>query len=117
VELEQWRGGGEVSTTGQPLTAIHVPPADFATRLDELTAAGRQADAAKLFMTKGMGAPGVFVNLMRPEDDGPLSRDQPRRFGRPPRARLERGGARRLQPGPETVVKRPGADGWEDEHG
>jgi hypothetical protein len=23
VELKQWRGGGEVSTTGRPLSAIH----------------------------------------------------------------------------------------------
>jgi pimeloyl-ACP methyl ester carboxylesterase len=43
----------------------HVPPADFATRLDELTAAGSRGDAVKYFMTKGMGVPAFFVNLMR----------------------------------------------------
>lgn len=43
----------------------HLPPLDFATRLDELTAADRRGDAVTWFMTKGMGAPALFVNLMR----------------------------------------------------
>lgn len=40
------------------------PPADFATRLDEMVAADRRGKAVKYFMTKGMGAPGIFISLM-----------------------------------------------------
>jgi pimeloyl-ACP methyl ester carboxylesterase len=43
----------------------HVPPADFRTRLDELVAANRRGEAVSYFMTKGMGAPALFVNLIR----------------------------------------------------
>ena len=43
----------------------HVPPPDLGDRLQQLVAAGRRGDAARLFMREGMGAPGVFVNLMR----------------------------------------------------
>jgi pimeloyl-ACP methyl ester carboxylesterase len=42
-----------------------LPPADFATRLDQLTAAERRSEAVKYFMTKGMGVPRVVVALMR----------------------------------------------------
>ena len=42
-----------------------LPPADFATKLDEMTAAGRRGDATKLFMTKGMGVPAPIVMAMR----------------------------------------------------
>ncbi len=42
-----------------------LPPADFAARLDELTAADRRSEATKLFMTKAMGVPGMIVTLMR----------------------------------------------------
>ncbi len=42
-----------------------LPPTDFAAQLDELTAAGRRGEATKLFMTKGMGVPGLIVTLMR----------------------------------------------------
>ena len=41
------------------------PPADFATRLGQLVAADRRNQAVKYFMTKGMGAPGFFISLMR----------------------------------------------------
>ena len=41
------------------------PPVDFATRLDQLVAADRRSQAVKYFMTKGMGAPGFFISLMR----------------------------------------------------
>jgi pimeloyl-ACP methyl ester carboxylesterase len=43
----------------------HVPPPDFGARLNELAHADRRSDAAKYFMTRGMGAPALFVNLMR----------------------------------------------------
>jgi pimeloyl-ACP methyl ester carboxylesterase len=42
-----------------------LPPADFATRLDELTASGRRGAATRFFMTKGMGIPFPIVALMR----------------------------------------------------
>lgn len=42
-----------------------LPPADFAQRLDEMIAADRRSEAVKFFMTKGMGAPAFFINLMR----------------------------------------------------
>jgi pimeloyl-ACP methyl ester carboxylesterase len=41
------------------------PPADFAARLDALVAADRRGQAVKYFMTKGMGAPGLVISLMR----------------------------------------------------
>jgi pimeloyl-ACP methyl ester carboxylesterase len=41
------------------------PPADFATRLEQLVAADRRNQAVRYFMTKGMGAPGFFISLMR----------------------------------------------------
>jgi pimeloyl-ACP methyl ester carboxylesterase len=42
-----------------------VPPGDFGTRLDELVASGQRGKAVAWFMTKGMGMPALFVNLMR----------------------------------------------------
>jgi len=46
-------------------TTAHVPPADFEARLSALVEQDRRSDAAKLFMTQGMGAPGIAVGLMR----------------------------------------------------
>jgi pimeloyl-ACP methyl ester carboxylesterase len=46
-------------------TSGHVPPADFGRRLQELVAADRRSEAVRYFMRRGMGAPGVFVNLLR----------------------------------------------------
>jgi pimeloyl-ACP methyl ester carboxylesterase len=43
----------------------HVPPADFEQRLRELVASGRRGAAAGYFMREGMGAPRVFVGLLR----------------------------------------------------
>lgn len=43
----------------------HLPPADFASRLDALTASDRRSDAVRLYMTKGMGIPPIIVTLMR----------------------------------------------------
>jgi len=43
----------------------HLPPEDLGPRLRELIAAGRRSQAVKYFITKGMGAPAVFVGLMR----------------------------------------------------
>jgi len=43
----------------------HLPPADFATRLAEVTAADDRSAAVKLYMTQGMGIPPVIVTLMR----------------------------------------------------
>jgi len=43
----------------------HLPPADFATRLDEVTAADDRSGAVKLYMTQGMGIPSIIVTLMR----------------------------------------------------
>jgi pimeloyl-ACP methyl ester carboxylesterase len=43
----------------------HMPPPDFGRRLTELVAADRRGAAAAYFMRNGMGAPGVFVNLLR----------------------------------------------------
>jgi pimeloyl-ACP methyl ester carboxylesterase len=43
----------------------HVPPPDFAERLQSLVDADRRAAAVRLYMTEGMGAPGFFVSLMR----------------------------------------------------
>jgi dihydrofolate reductase/pimeloyl-ACP methyl ester carboxylesterase len=43
----------------------HLPPEDLGPRLAELIAAGRRGQAVKYFITKGMGAPAVFVGLMR----------------------------------------------------
>lgn len=42
-----------------------LPPADFATRLDEMTASDRRSDAVRFYMTKGMGIPAPLVTLMR----------------------------------------------------
>ena len=41
------------------------PPPDFATRLEQLVATDRRDAAVRYFMTKGMGAPGFFISLMR----------------------------------------------------
>jgi pimeloyl-ACP methyl ester carboxylesterase len=41
------------------------PPPDFAERLDEMVAGDRRGQAVKYFMTKGLGAPGFFISLMR----------------------------------------------------
>jgi len=41
------------------------PPADFELWLKELVASDRRGDAVKFFMTKGMGAPALFVAMMR----------------------------------------------------
>lgn len=41
------------------------PPPDFAAKLDELVAADQRSQAVKYFMTKGMGAPGFVVGIMR----------------------------------------------------
>ncbi|MCI0576976.1 MAG: alpha/beta hydrolase [Chloroflexi bacterium] len=44
----------------------HPPvPADLAEQIGRLVPAGRRSDAVKLFFTKGMGIPAVFVTLMR----------------------------------------------------
>ena len=45
--------------------AGHLPPPDFATRLDELTATDRRTAAVRYFMTQGMGVPAILVTLMR----------------------------------------------------
>jgi pimeloyl-ACP methyl ester carboxylesterase len=42
-----------------------LPPPDFATRLMELTSAGRRGAAVRYYMTKGMGVPSAIVALMR----------------------------------------------------
>ncbi|MBC8171188.1 MAG: alpha/beta hydrolase [Anaerolineae bacterium] len=42
-----------------------LPPADFISHLQKLAAADRRADAIRYFMTKGMGAPGFVVTMMR----------------------------------------------------
>jgi pimeloyl-ACP methyl ester carboxylesterase len=41
------------------------PPADFERHLGELVAADRRGEAAKYFLSKGMGAPGFVVALLR----------------------------------------------------
>jgi pimeloyl-ACP methyl ester carboxylesterase len=43
----------------------HLPPADFASRLEEIIASGRRGQAVKYYMTKGMGVPALFVAAMR----------------------------------------------------
>ncbi|MCE3246178.1 MAG: hydrolase [Geminicoccaceae bacterium] len=43
----------------------HLPPQDFAPRLQRLVDEDRRSDAVKLYMTEGMGVPGVVVTLMR----------------------------------------------------
>jgi pimeloyl-ACP methyl ester carboxylesterase len=43
----------------------HVPPPDFGSRLDELTASGQRGSAVMWFMTKGMGVPTPVVWGMR----------------------------------------------------
>ncbi|MDI2126032.1 alpha/beta hydrolase [Yinghuangia seranimata] len=43
----------------------HVPPADLATTLHELVAAGERAKTAKFYMTKAIGLPAAFVALLR----------------------------------------------------
>ena len=42
-----------------------LPPADFASRLDELVAADRRGEAVSYFMCEGMGVPRALVSLMR----------------------------------------------------
>jgi pimeloyl-ACP methyl ester carboxylesterase len=42
-----------------------LPPADLQQHLSELIAADRRSEAVKYMMTKGMGAPGVAVAIMR----------------------------------------------------
>ena len=43
----------------------HLPPPDFGPRLGELARSGRPGATASYFMRKGMGAPRVFVGLLR----------------------------------------------------
>ena len=43
----------------------HVPPADLAGRLETLLADGRRGRAVSTFMREGMGAPGLFVTMLR----------------------------------------------------
>jgi pimeloyl-ACP methyl ester carboxylesterase len=43
----------------------HLPPADFAERLDELVASGRRRATVSYFMREGMGAPRVLVGVLR----------------------------------------------------
>jgi pimeloyl-ACP methyl ester carboxylesterase len=43
----------------------HVPPPDFAARLDQLVGSGRRAEAVSYFMREGMGAPRAFVGVLR----------------------------------------------------
>jgi pimeloyl-ACP methyl ester carboxylesterase len=43
----------------------HVPPSDFAERLQSMVDRDRRAEAVRFYMTEGMGAPGLFVTLMR----------------------------------------------------
>jgi len=40
-------------------------PEDFAKQVTELVSAGRRSDAVKLFFSKGMGIPAIFITLMR----------------------------------------------------
>jgi hypothetical protein len=42
-----------------------LPPADFAAHLEKLVAAGERGEAVKYMMTKGFGAPGFAVAVMR----------------------------------------------------
>lgn len=43
----------------------HLPPADFGKRLEDFAANDQRAEAIRYFMTKGMGAPGFVVIMMR----------------------------------------------------
>jgi pimeloyl-ACP methyl ester carboxylesterase len=43
----------------------HLPPDDFAQRLDELVASGSRGAAASYFMREGMGAPRALVGVLR----------------------------------------------------
>jgi pimeloyl-ACP methyl ester carboxylesterase len=43
----------------------HLPPPDFAERLDELVASGRRGATVSYFMREGMGAPRVLVGVLR----------------------------------------------------
>ncbi|RTE11368.1 alpha/beta fold hydrolase [Paenibacillus whitsoniae] len=43
----------------------HQPPADFLQQVTKLMAEDRRAETIKYFMTKGMGAPGFVVTMMR----------------------------------------------------
>ena len=43
----------------------HLPPPDFAERLDELVASGRRGETVGYFMREGMGAPRVLVGVLR----------------------------------------------------
>lgn len=40
-------------------------PEDLVEQIDSLVAAGRRSDAVRLFFTKGMGIPAIFVTMMR----------------------------------------------------
>ena len=46
-------------------TSGHLPPPDFAERLDALVASGRRGATVRYFMREGMGAPRVFVGVLR----------------------------------------------------
>jgi pimeloyl-ACP methyl ester carboxylesterase len=46
-------------------TSGHLPPSDFGPRLSELARSGRRGATASYFMREGMGAPRVFVGLLR----------------------------------------------------
>lgn len=53
---------------GPPLrvdTSGPLPPSDFLHHLNELIAADKRSDAVHYFMTKGMGAPGFAIRMMR----------------------------------------------------
>ena len=43
----------------------HLPPPEFAERLDELVASGRRGATVRYFMREGMGAPRVLVGVLR----------------------------------------------------
>ncbi|WIX78440.1 alpha/beta hydrolase [Amycolatopsis carbonis] len=46
-------------------TSAGYPPHDFAEHLETLIAQGKRGEAVKYFMTKGMGAPGFVIPMMR----------------------------------------------------
>ncbi len=43
----------------------HLPPPEFAERLDDLVASGRRGATVRYFMREGMGAPRVLVGVLR----------------------------------------------------
>ncbi|MBZ0275033.1 MAG: alpha/beta hydrolase [Anaerolineae bacterium] len=47
------------------LDANRLPPADFASRLQDMVDANRRNEAVRYFMTKGMGVPAIFIWMMR----------------------------------------------------